>query len=110
MESLLFEMPDTLWQVVRPCTDNGIWKKGLEVYGSKKDCEAYIRLESPAYIEPKFKIEPYNEANWSDTETCVITARDFKSLKAEEQVKYLKLSYDKRKLIREMVKQFGNTG
>lgn len=103
MESLLFEMPDTLWQVVRPCTDNGIWKKGLEVYGSKKDCEAYIRLESPAYIEPKFKIEPYNEADWSDTETCVITARDFKSLKAEEQVKYLKLSYDKRKLIREMV-------
>ena len=35
---------------------------------------------------------------------CVITARDFKSLKAKEQVKYLKLSYDKRKLVREMVK------
>ena len=73
-------------------------------YGSRKDCESYIRLESPGYLHPKFRLEPYNEADWSNTETCVITARDFKSLKAAEQLKYLKLSYDKRKLVREMVK------
>lgn len=100
----LFEVEEGLFQVVRPCIDNGVSKKGLEVYGGRKDCEAYIRLESPGYLHPQFRLEPYNEADWSDTETCVITARDFKSLKAEEQVKYLKLSYDKRKLVREMVK------
>lgn len=96
----LFEVEEGLFQVARPCTDNGVWKKGLEVYGSRKDCEAYIKLESPAYLHPKFKLEPYNQADWNDTESCVITARDFKSYKAEEQVEYLKLSYEKRKLVR----------
>lgn len=100
----LFDVGEGLFQVVRPCTDNGVCKKGLEVYGSKKDCEKYVKIESPGYLHPKFKVEPYNESDWSDTKACVITARDFKSLKAEEQVKYLKLSYDKRKLVREMVK------
>lgn len=104
---LLFNPEESLFQVVRPCSipkehtnpNNWEWKKGLEVYGSRKDCEAYIKLESPSYLVCPLRIEPYNEADWSDTKNCVITSRDFHSHKAKEMVEYLKLPYDKRKLV-----------
>ena len=103
-ENVLFKVEEPLWQVVRPVTVdppyNKTWKKGLEVYGARKDCEAYIKIEESGYLHPSFRLEPYREADWNDTENCEITARDFQSLKAEEQVEYLKLPYDKRALVR----------
>lgn len=32
----LFEVKEGLFQVVRPCTDNGVWKKGLQEFKGRR--------------------------------------------------------------------------
>ena len=100
MQIDLFKTEECLFQVFRKVIENGKQLKGLEVYGTKKDCEDFIKIEAPAYLHPTLTIEPYNSEVWKESDEYVICARDFQTFNAKEMVEYLKLPYDKRKLIR----------